>query len=415
MSLAVFYKTVADISFYTAFAAFFGSLAGLDTLLLPAILLLGCIMAAAALLEPLSHAPLLRFLPLLALGLVFLLPIGPAGLLVLLPPAVYCAYMIARRRLAPEYSVCVDNFSLCWKLLPLPLLFGILVQELPRLKAHSLPYVLSFFVASVLLLRTVRHSKAVMASRRFQLFNLLPVCLVGLAALALFSEGFRRAAKAAAAFFYAKLIKPLLLLFSYAFGGIIWLIGKLFHLEGIDTEKPPEISEGLSAKDLFGELEPESHPALEMLGQVLMYLVLLAAAVLFLRWLFRRLTRQVRDNRQPEGIISRYSLEEDIIGEKPLRRLDARTPVMKVRYYYQKLLLLTSAAGGKISAARDSGQYLQEQQRLFPNAAGALEEMRSLYLPARYGGTVSEDAAKRAKTLYREVAKNAQLLAKMRS
>ena len=129
-------------------------------------------------------------------------------------------------------------------------------------------------------------------------------------------------------------------------------------------------------------------------------MVIALIAFLILRWLWKRLSARAKESSDAGGTVSRLSLNEEERSEEPLRRRDARTPALKIRFYYRKVLQLLHAAGGKTAAGMTTEEQLYEELRLIPDVREDAEELRALYLPARYGEEAAEADAARARELY---------------
>ena len=122
----------------------------------------------------------------------------------------------------------------------------------------SLPYGLMMMVASVLLMRTLRHDKQVYCQRRYQIINYSIVAMLLVIAGVLSSDVFLNGCKAVFGFLYRILLKPILQLLLKVLELIIWLVYKLYEL--IVGEQ-----EFYMPKDAFSIEMGESDPILEIL------------------------------------------------------------------------------------------------------------------------------------------------------
>ena len=76
-----------------------------------------------------------------------------------------------------------------------------------------------------------------------------------------------------------------------------------------------------------------------------------------------------------------------------------------MRYWYQQFLKKTRAEGGGLSAAMDTRQQTGVAEDVFPERLDSLSRLRQLYLPARYKDEATEQDARDAKELYRQLKK----------
>ena len=100
----------------------------------------------------------------------------------------------------------------------------------------------------------------------------------------------------------------------------------------------------------------------------------------------------------------RYAASPLTPREKALTRLNARTPDLQVRYWYQQLLRKTRQEGGELRPAMNTRQQQDVETEVFKEA-GLVSRLRSLYLPARYKGQATEQDAREAKELYQKIKK----------
>ena len=399
MTVLFVLKYLADTAYYMIYAAFAAGRMGAGTLVLQALALvlvsLLCRLAAGR-----TQDRPLRLLPLALLPLLLLLPGGWRAALLSLPPALYLGWTVWQRLFVPERGDAVDSFLLLSKVLPAPLLLAVLFGGGETVRSHSFPYILLYLFCYVLLLRMLRHDEEVLRQRRFRVLNTLELCAALLAASALFSRQFRGAVAAAASLLYNYIIAPVLMLVSYLFVALGWLLSKILKpLDMSQREDPPLFETG--EEELENLVEQQVGEGSELLYRLLIALAVIAVCVL-LFLLFRRLLNRRRTVRETAGRESREAVDAPARGAKPLRRFGLRTPAEQVRYQYRKYLLLARSRGAALTECqntlqqrRQAGEYLRAQD---PQDA-----LRALYLPARYGGEADKAAAREAKRLYEEI------------
>ena len=127
-------------------------------------------------------------------------------------------------------------------------------------------------------------------------------------------------------------------------------------------------------------------------------------AVILIVLLFRWLSAKRRGLPSSVGDEVRYAASPLAAREKPLTRLNARTPDLQVRYWYQQLLRKTRQEGGELRPTMNTRQQRDVESEIFKED-GLISRLRALYLPARYKGQATEQDAREAKELYQKIKK----------
>ena len=403
MNLAFFLKILTDLCYYGMFAAFFASFYGLTGSILPQFALIALSAAVSRALW--QKKPAARFLSLFLCLPAFLLPTATAGLVILTPAALYVLWTVWSGRFHLTYYTAADQFLLELKLLGLPALMTLALMQLKRAEQFSLPYLLVFLLGSVLLLRMVRHDEDTLRQPRFRLMNCLT--MAGLCALCLFlsSPWFRAAVGLVLKACWKVLSLPLLLV-AVVFGGALGLIFDAvipddFRFEPIQLEGMlPEIGE--EEKEVMEEVA--GNPELAEKAAYVFSAVGIVLAVILIVLLFRWLSAKRRGLPSSVGDEVRYAASPLAAQEKPLTRLNARTPDLQVRYWYQQLLRKTRQEGGELRPTMNTRQQRDVESEIFKED-GLISRLRALYLPARYKGQATEQDAREAKELYQKIKK----------
>lgn len=398
MTLLFTLKYIADAAFYMTFAAFAAGRLGAGGLGWQTLLL--CAAAPLCRLLDRRREPL-RLLPLaLLLGLLFL-PGGYVALLLSLPPAAFLGWMVWKRLFVLSRGDEIDQFLLLLKLLPLPFLFLLIVQQGPALRRWSFPYLMIFLFSSVLLLRMLRHDEAVLRQKRFRALNALEVGGAGLLAAVLVAPQSRHLMAETLRLVYRYLIGPLLMLIGYLFVGFGWLIsGLVKKLSGLFTrqDKPQLTDKDPLAEQLKKMTEAADGRNSDLAARILIALAIAAAAVcVFL--LFRRLLSGRRGERAADGTETRETLPAAHAGTRARRFPLARTPAEQVRRSYRRYLLFARAAGAQLNPCQNT---LQQRLAAGDSVRGHGEEqtaLRALYLDARYADRAGREEARRARAL----------------
>lgn len=407
MTLAFFLKILTDLCFYTCFSAFFAGLSGLESTVLPQLALAA---AAAAFGRALSEKQpaFLRFLPLLLVAAAFAIPCEPAGRVILLPVSAYVLWTVWRRKFDLGYYSAADVFSLECKLLPLPALFALVLGEAAAIERFSIPYFLVFAFGSVMLLRMLRHDEETLRQPRFRLMNLLSLALLCLAGAAIGSPWFRQVVATVLKAVWSIVAQPVFWVVSAMATIIALTLGGL--LSALMKNRDPQILENMMeamqgqeerTEEMLEQAVTEPDPTRQMIFTAV--LLVLAAIVTVL--LFRALRNKRQPQQTPAGTQSRRRADPLAAGEKPLSRLNARTPALQVRYWYQQFLKKTRAEGGGLTASMDTRQQTGVASDFFPQKE-SLDRLRQLYLPARYKDQATAEDAAEAKKLVQQIKKD---------
>ena len=397
MTLLVFLKAVYDLGFYFTVAGIAASALGARTITL-LIGIVGCA-AVFTLSYPLRKRGALRFLPVLGYAFLMLLPLTKRPLILFLPIPVYHLTLIARGRYLPTWDQQAGQFKPYCVGSALLLLAAAVVTSVGEPARTIAVMALITVTCSVLLTRALRHDPEVCAQPAFQLLNGSLLAGVLLGAVFFSSDLFLSGMRAVITFVYDRIICPILLLICQIIGYAVYL---LFRLLPIDMRgEMPDMS-GLTNNFLTEETEAagtaaeQSHPALKVL-----LILIAAAAVGFV--LYRLFVYLSRDTGSGREIPAEQSYErKDLPAEKrPRAGLFGGTPAERVRRQYRAYLKLCRADGMKIAPSDTSQNVLDRSRR----HADPEEELRGLYLRARYAGEADKKDADRAAELVREIKK----------
>lgn len=405
MTLAFFLKILNDLCFYSGIVALFGSYYGLESSLLPQLVLLALAAALSRLLW--EKRPILRLLPLLLLLPALLLPCETAGRVLLLAPVLYVLWTVAGSRFSLGYYAAADLFLLELKLLPVPLVLMLALSQLSMVERYSLPYVLVLVLGSILLLRMLRHDEETLRQPRFRLMNLLSLAVLCLLGLFLGSSWFRGAVLWVLGRLWDVISVPIAWVVG-AFGALLAVtVGNLLSalFKNGDPETMKEILEHMESgqQETQNSLE-QAATQTESADPMVRTLLLLALLVLLSFFLFRALRSRGDRETPPAGVQSRLSAQPLPPGEKPLSRLNARTPAQQVRYRYRQLLLHARQEGAQISGLQTSRQQTGAAEEVCPDRE-ALDRLRQLYLPARYADQATGADAREARELVKRLKK----------
>ncbi len=408
MNLVFFLKIFCDLCYYFVFAGFFAGAYGQNALQFPAILGLSFVACLCRLVWDKNPFKRWYLLPLPLAAAVFAIPAQRAGYVLLIPAVLYVLWTVWSRRMQPDYYDAADHFRLELKILPLPLLFAIILQQASPVEQYSAPYLLAFLLASVLLLRMVRHDENTLRQPKFRLLNLLNLGLVCFVCGLLGSAWFRGLLAMALKGIWRVASVPIYLAMVAVGMGVGYLLELAipddFHFEPQQLEGLLEdLGEGEEEKEAFEQMTQQDPETAMRILAVIGILI----AILLIIWLFRKLaTGKERTPAVHSGIQTRYTIAEPPKAEKSMNRLTARTPAQQVRYWYRQFLKKTQREGGKLHPMMDSRQQTGHAQEVFRREEDTLARLRELYLPARYKDTATADDAKAAKELVKQLGTN---------
>ncbi len=396
-------RGLTELSFYYAFASFVAACGGSRYALVGLMLQAMCFTLSAVLEKNRS----LRIAALVPMALFWLLPdIALADTLLFIPPAVYVIHLAYNGAYALDWGRHVELFSVFWKAYAFFAAILLLVGMLPVMAQASMPIALIMLVGSVLLMRSLRHEPETYCQKWYQLLNAATVAVVIVIAALMSTRAFLEICAAAFAAVYRTFVLPVLMLalsgFIYILRVVAWLVSLLNIRLPENQKEAPElqldgIAKDLGLDDLTGEPVGEKF--------LILLCVLLAAVVLYLffRWMMRL---GWGEKRPPETREERF----DIPGgtEEKVRKVRPGSAVQRVRAQYRKFLRLYISAGGELDNTHTSLDVEQgaKRCRFVPEN---VEELRSIYIRARYAERAEAEDVSRAKELYAAMKRKQQV------
>lgn len=382
MSILYGLNYFVDVLLYFAILGCVGLLAGTSDRLffIPVILFAACTLCH--LLSGKKNEKL-RFLPLALFIPCMLLARGWGERILCVAPSVYlCFYLKNNRGLADYYYVARKFRSAMVGLCAV--LFFVAISP-----AHSwgkgLLFLFLYLTLIIYLLRMLRHDDKTVKSTRFKLMN-----LTGVGAVCAAGFGLSRPAVVAVlariwALFrdvvLARVLSLLLWLVELVLYGFNLLVGWLFPY------RPIEMSYGeIPVMEMEGDMETvmaamEENTVNPVVRAIVIGIgALLAGAILIalVRLLSRQTARMGTANEDDE----RENLTEAEAAPRP-GRLRRRDPEDGVRWYYLRALQSLRAKGGTVTQYMNTEQIRDENAELTDLAA--MNRLREIYLPARYG------------------------------
>lgn len=397
-------RMLADVSFFFTFAGFIAVKCGGTGALAGA--LLQCLCFGLSYLG--GNRRWLRLLCLLPMGLGWYFARGSlADCIVLAITAVYVIWLVFRKDYVLDQERQQTLFGVYWKILIGFVLITSLLGAGSVMVRASMPYAIIMLIASILLMRSLRHEPRVYCQRKYQLVNLGAVAAVGGAAWLISRPAVLNACAAAIKAVYNGIIRPILQLLLTALLAVIWGIGQLAALlfRGGEKELPQKEQVELDLSGMEGILPEdmelkEPSQLLRALGIVVLAAVVIVLLILFFRWLSKR--------RGQETEAVRTGDERETL---PLNRRAAKkkesSPVRSIRAQYRRFLKYCAALGveqKKSSTSRD----IHNRVEILSGPVEISNRIRELYIRARYAGQADAEGVKQMKQLCSQAEKSGE-------
>lgn len=393
----VLLKMAADLAFYYTFAGPIARHFGASGAVMLGAIGLGAFCFGLSYL--LESRGWLRFLPLLLGSACLFLPgLSLADRVAALPPLLYSWAMGIRALYRPEWGQQAEIFNIFWKIFLAYVSFSFLLQVSREAIQLEVTLGMVMLVCSVLLLRSLRHEPGVYCQKKYQLLNLaLVLAALALAGL-LSSKAFLSRVLALVGAVYQVIAHIFVRLLLLVLQGLAYLF-RWIRIQGAADREVPEM-DLRGAAEIFG-VEDSGGGSSPVFRYVLIALAVLAAAYLLVR-LFRFLARRYgEDNGSVSVRDTRVYLTPE---EAPEEKAAPGSAVQKVRRQYQRFLRLCLKRGRELKRSDTSLQVNQRCGDLFGESA---EELRQIYLKARYDHRADKADASRAKELVADMKKSA--------
>lgn len=346
----------------------------------------------------------LRMLLLLPMCLCWVIHRGSlADCILMLPSAAYVIWLVWKNDYALDQDRQRRLFDVFWKVLLVFSLVALLVGGAKVISAVTVPYAIVMLIGSVLLLRALRHDPKIYCQKKYQLINVSAVAAVIVAASLFSSKTFLNACAAVWKAFFGYVIQPILEFLLDVLLLLIWGIAKLFSMLSFggkkqETEEIPQMDLS-GVEELLDEEFKQKEPSeiLRILGIVLLVAAVILLLVLFFRWLNKR-----------DGYAAAQGTSEDerevlSVSRRQTKKRET-TPVRKIRAQYRGFLKWCAGLG--ISPERGSTSLdVHRQVDMISEHGAASEQIRELYIKARYAEIADPDSVRTMKDLCNQVKK----------
>lgn len=402
MFLVFLIKNICLLSFYFAYSTIIFSQLIHRSMIVVYFVLLACFSLSYGLRYNKKYVKF-KYLSLLGFAVSALYLNTIVGIIVLMPVLVYMAFMIKN----DEYQVHYYDFkslfiNLIVAILPLPLIANI-SGKFELFTSSSLPYALVFLVSGFYLLRTVRHSKKVINSKKFILMNVLVILVSFSICLVLSSDRILSAIIYSLDFIFVKTLFPLLMKLFYAvFNPITKALTKVYDraregdvFEEIAEEAIPEVE----------DIEINYEPYMSILYVFSTIFLILTVALIIYRIKYKK-KKIAKENIQIHGVKQyRSSLDDDISNSSNKKEKQIfKGSVEQIRYWYKKFLALCHKKNMDIFKSDSSQTIYEKSSKIFVNSEQELKEMKEIYRKARYSNeSMSRKDVKAIKNICKDV------------
>lgn len=385
-------RMMVDLSFYFYFAELFVAAKGKTSQLIPMIVLCVCYGILVYLLK--------NNFKIIYLSLPFLVLLLPGShLIALLPPIFYILYLIIKENVGLSWDRQSELFSMSCKVFLGAGLCLCLIGSGTIFIRYSLPMAFVSVVSSVLLMRMIRHDPATYLNPQYQLKNCILLVIVLFFAWLSSRDFVFNFLGNSIKFLYFQCLYPILLLLLSAVVFLIRLLSSLLAWTKLDEFSFEEVwmtqLEDETTKELLDSVAEVYDGSFVKIITILFTIVVIVLIFFFFRWLAL--------NRGEESIMDRGL---DIIRSnhpEKTKKERASSTVLQIRRQYRIFLKLYRDRGGSLVLSDTSEDILKRGSAYFSQTE-LLQEMRDIYLNARYRNTASKTDLKRMKQINKEMA-----------
>ncbi len=390
MPMIVLLKILSDLGFYYTFVGTAAAALGSSSIAI--LIAMGvesiCFTAAFAL----RNRGWMKYLPVGVMALCFLIPGADiAGIIAMAVPIGYSAWLVHDGTYIPDWSKQVSIFRFFWKVLLAGAVVALAFGFYREAAAVGAPASAITMICQVLLMRALRHDTSVYSQKKYQMMDLSIVLLLALVAAFMSTNFFLDTCSVALEYIYQYGIRLLIMGALYVVLQVVNFVVWIFSFIGHGFKAPTfKMHLNLSPATEYvgtGESTDGSSAASLVLGGLG---IVVAVVLLFI--LFRYFIRN-RGNTTSNTEIGETRF---VVAEKK-KKERGTGPIYRVRSQYKKFLKALRDRGITWEKSYTSLQVDNLAKGVF-NEEDA-EELRQIYIAARYSGRASKDEVDRAKEL----------------
>jgi len=368
-----------DTMLYLAALGFFGLLGarGAAFYYVPVLLSAGCWLCGRRI-----RQEKLRWLGLAVIIPCLFLAVAARSVVAAIPMLVYLPLYVYNNRVAPDYYYAAERFRHSLIIVGVILVFSLAVNA--QGWKRGLPFLFLYIAFSITLLRLLRHDDRMAQSRRFRILNLGEVALVCAVGFAASQPEILGMLRVAWLWFAEHVLLNLAALLLYVFQWVLfaaaWLFTRIFGNVSLDLEGMPDITPVESAQPGLTQTAG-SIQALPLLARLAIQGIGVAVLAVLGFMLLRALSGRIGRIEHVGGNDDREALGANESPRGAHHR--SRDRVDGVRRQYRQALMVLRAREGHISPTMNTLQIQQENGHIANS--NALETLRKVYLPVRYG------------------------------
>lgn len=358
---------------------------------LRALLLQSFCFAASALLH---QSKVMRLALLTPILFVFSWASTLADVLLYIPPLLYLVYLTWQNDYQLSWERQVGLFKMSLRIF-VPIAFIFAIVRFHVMLTTGIPAIILTALASILLMRSLRHDSTVYLHPRYQFLNAISILLLAAIALALSSECVLQRAGAWLVPVYNEVIVPL-------FASVAMLIGVLFlwipesFRQPLGFQDPDPLSREPTNKIIETEMSGVTETSGNLLKLVAVAIVIVVC-VSILRWIIRRW----RSKGEGLELIRRTILRSQSSAKTSVDR-GMRTNVSRIRYQYQIFLQVCRKKGISVQPADTSTDISEKSLSKFSDET-SLRTLRDIYQEARYHGVSSREDYQKFKQALKKI------------
>lgn len=398
-------RMIVDLAFYGAFADFVSACFGGQSIM-GGLFILSICFGFSSRLRSLQVGRLLVLSGIVfCLGLVWMIRPAFVDCIVLLPPVVYVFYMVWTGNYQLSWYRQVDIFSVFWKIFFAFAVFMFLIGKYRLILSVSTPMALLMVLSSIILMRALRHEPKVYLQKEYQIRNVFSVGILVLASW-FFSMKFVLAGFAfVIKFLYSFVAVPVIMVIAIGIGyvlmGVLQAVKWIFSKAGVQTSFIEEVIENMQGSGGALQAKVAVQSGNTVLWQIILIICVIAviiSLIFFFRWLSGR-------KRKTSDDLTNLILRENRINhhtpDLQSTRGYSRSAVYKVRGQYKRFLKMYLGKGTKLRCCDTSLDVEKTVANMLQNktADQELQELRSIYMKARYNHEASKEDVRRAKEL----------------
>ena len=301
-----------------------------------------------------------------------------------------------RHRYIPDMTTVRQTLSTLWKVYAVLFVIILFLDDPNGAGSLVLACAMMSVSAGIMLMRTLRHDAAVYDQPLFQLVNILSLALALLVGWVLSSPAALRAAGSLLSFCWKRLVLPALTLLVWVIALPLLLLGRLLSRLNIHAGHPLEETMEIIFEETQGmHFEDYDVTVRDRVSLFVPLMIVLTAVVLVLLYRHYRSAEPVRQAEAPL----------QTAGDTPQEdRMSGRSDAARVRRIYRRYLQRTLRKQITLDPADTTLRIRKKTERIWPE--DTLEEMRSIYIRARYKDRASRKDVSRMKELYTQIRKD---------